>query len=276
MLLLSIILPVYNNVAYIAKAIDNYLSQSCADSELIIMDGGSSDGTVDVIAGYAKIHASITWISEKDKGQSDAMNKGIKLAKGKYISFLNVDDYYSSGCLQEVTEILTKNPSIQYLVGNCNVWNQYGDLIYVNRPSKLQKWHVFSGYHFSVNPTAYFYQKNLHAQVGYYSLTNHYTMDLEMIFRFRKVTKFHYFPKGWGNFRLLPNAKTFEDQLANQLEFRKMELVKLNLKELSFYLQLRVHLYRFRRTYLPIIVKGFYKLFDKVSFELNHFLIKKK
>jgi glycosyltransferase involved in cell wall biosynthesis len=276
MLLLSIITPVYNNVNYISIAIDNYLSQACADSELIIVDGGSSDGTVDVIAAYAKIHVSITWISEKDKGQSDAMNKGIKLAKGKYISFLNVDDYYSSGCLQEVTEILTNNPNIQYLVGNCNVWNQHGDLIYVNRPSKVQKWHVFSGYHFSVNPTAYFYQKSLHAQVGYYSLTNHYTMDLEMIFRFRKVVKFQYFPKIWGNFRLLPNAKTFEDQLSNQLELRKMELVKLNLKELSFYLQLRVHLYRFRRTYLPIIVKGFYKLFDKVSFELNHFLIKKK
>ncbi len=263
-------------MVYIAKAIENYLSQACADSEIIIVDGGSSDGTVDVIAAYAKIHASITWISEKDQGQSDAMNKGIKLAKGKYISFLNVDDYYSPGCLEEVVGILTHNPSIQYLVGDCNVWDQYGDLIYVNKPSKVQKWHVFSGFHFSVNPTAYFYQKSLHAEVGYYSLTNHYTMDLEMIFQFRKVTKFTYYPKKWGNFRMLPNAKTFEDQSSNQLELRKKELVYGNLKTVSLPIQFLVYFYRVKRKYFPLIQTAFNKVVDKIKFEFNHFLISKK
>ncbi len=263
-------------MAYIAKAIENYLSQACADSELIIVDGGSSDGTVDVIVAYANIHTSVTWISEQDEGQSDAMNKGIKLAKGKYISFLNVDDYYSPGCLEEVIEILTKNPSIQYLVGDCNVWDQYGDLIYVNKPSKVQKWHVFSGFHFSVNPTAYFYQKSLHAEVGYYSLTNHYTMDLEMIFQFRKLTKFTYYPKKWGNFRMLPNAKTFEDQSSNQLELRKKELVHKNLKTVSLPIQCMVYFYIKKRNYFPLIQTAFNKVVDKIKFEFNNFLISKK
>ena len=105
MLLLSVITPVFNNVTYISVAIENYLSQQCAYSELLIMDGGSTDGTKEVIAQYAKDFPSIRWVSEKDKGQSDAMNKGIGLAKGKYISFLNVDDYYSEGCLDDLLHI---------------------------------------------------------------------------------------------------------------------------------------------------------------------------
>ena len=256
-------------MAYISKAIENYLSQACADSELIIVDGGSSDGTVDVIAGYAKIHASITWISEKDQGQSDAMNKGIKLAKGKYISFLNVDDYYSPGCLEEVTGILKNNPDIQYLVGDCTVWDQHGELIYVNRPAKVQKWHVFSGYHFSVNPSAYFYQKSLHDLVGYYPLENHFNMDLEMILRFRVVVTFDYFPKVWGNFRMLPAAKTFEDQTSNLLEVRKDILIKKYINKQPIWIQLCIRLYKVKRKFIPIVTKLMYVILDKLKFELR-------
>ena len=256
-------------MAYIAKAIENYISQACADSELIIVDGGSSDGTVDVIEAYAKINTSITWISEKDQGQSDAMNKGINLAKGKYISFLNVDDYYSPACLEEVTGILTNNPSIQYLVGDCNVWDHHGDLIYVNRPAKVQKWHVFSGYHFSVNPTAYFYQKSLHDLVGYYPLENHFNMDLEMILRFRDVVTFDYFSRVWGNFRMLPDAKTFEDQTSNLLEVRKDILIKKYINKQPIWIQLCIRLYKAKRKFIPIASKWSYKILDKLKFELR-------
>jgi len=266
-LLLSIITPVYNNVAYIAKAIENYLSQACADSELIIVDGGSTDATIDVIKAYANIHSSITWISEQDQGQSDAMNKGIKLAKGKYISFLNVDDYYSDGCLNEVCQILKQNPEINYLVGDCNVWDQLGKLIYVNRPSKIKKWHVYSGFHFSVNPSAYFYQKSLHDKVGLYPLENHFNMDLEMILRFCRVTNFDYYPKIWGNFRMLPNAKTFEDQDTNQLEVRKQLLLKRHQKKQTLVIQFFTKFYIIKRVYQPKISRFISVYLDKIKLE---------
>ena len=82
-MLLSLIIPVYNNVAYISKAIENYIAQSCSHAELIVVDGGSEDGTVEVIKHYASLNNSIRWISEKDNGQSQAMNRGIRLAQGK-------------------------------------------------------------------------------------------------------------------------------------------------------------------------------------------------
>jgi glycosyltransferase involved in cell wall biosynthesis len=269
--LLTVITPVFNNVTYISLAIDNYLSQSCQFSELLIMDGGSTDGTKEVIARYAKDFPSIRWVSEKDKGQSDAMNKGITLAKGKYISFLNVDDYYSEGCLNEVCQILTENPDINYLVGDCNVWDQTGNLIYINRPSKVKKYHVFSGHHFSVNPSAYFYQKSLHDKIGLYPLENHYTMDLEMILCFRGVITFDYYPKVWGNFRMLPNAKTFEDQASNLSELRKKELISRYLKKQSFVLQIEVRMYRFYHFYQPLIKKTINKVIDKIKYEIKRF-----
>jgi glycosyltransferase involved in cell wall biosynthesis len=268
-LILSVIIPVFNNVAYISLALDNYISQNCGNSELIVIDGGSTDGTKEVIELYIANNKNISWISEKDEGQSDAMNKGIKLAKGKYISFLNSDDYYSDGCLNEVCQLLIINPSIRYLVGDCNVWDQFGKLIYVNRPSKLKKWHVLSGYHFSVNPSAYFYQKSLHDEVGYYPNDNHFNMDLEMILRFREVTKFHYYPKVWGNFRMLPEAKTFEDQTSNLLEKRKQDLVRLFFIKQPFYLKGMIIMYRLKKNYLPRFIYILRKVRDKLLYEIS-------
>jgi glycosyltransferase involved in cell wall biosynthesis len=272
MVLLTVITPVFNNVTYISVAIENYLSQQCSYSELLIMDGGSTDGTKEVIAQYAKDHPSIRWVSEKDKGQSDAMNKGIGLVKGKYISFLNVDDYYSDGCLNEVCQILTENSDINYLVGDCNVWDQTGKLIYVNRPSKVKKYHVFSGHHFSVNPSAYFYQKSLHEKVGLYPSDNHYNMDLEMILRFRGITRFDYYPKVWGNFRMLPNTKTFEDQASNRLEERKLKLIETVLSKQSKYIQVRVKLYQFERLFKSKFNYLIRKIKDKIVFEFSKML----
>jgi glycosyltransferase involved in cell wall biosynthesis len=269
--LLTIITPVYNNVTYISYAIENYLSQACTSSELLIMDGGSTDGTKQVIEQYAENYPYIRWISEKDSGQSDAMNKGIELASGKYISFLNVDDYYSVGCLNEVCQILIKRPEINYLVGDCNVWDEYGNLIYVNRPYKVKKHHVYSGYHFSVNPTAYFYQKNLHKLVGFYPLDNHYNMDLEMILLFRGVTTFDYYPKVWGNFRMLPNSKTFEDLKSNNLGFRKQELLRKYLSKQSLIIKLFVFVYVTKRKYFPIFKKLYFIFRDKIKYEISRF-----
>ena len=267
MLLLTVITPVFNNVTYISAAIENYLSQKCAFSELLIMDGGSTDGTKEVIAQYTKDNSSIRWVSEKDKGQSDAMNKGIALAKGKYISFLNVDDYYSEDCLNEVCHILKQKPEINYLVGDCNVWGQTGELIYVNRPSKVKKWHVFSGHHFSINPTAYFYQKSLHDKVGLYPLDNHYNMDLEMILCFRGVIVFDYYPKVWGNFRVLPNSKTYNDNSSNYLEERKQILLKRHQKKQTFIIQICTQLYILKRVYQPKLMRFISICIDKIKFE---------
>ncbi len=221
---LSILLVVLNNRQFIAAAIQNYLDQQCAESELVIIDGASTDGTKEIIESLAKNNPQTRWVSEKDKGQSDAMNKAIRMAKGEYISFLNVDDYYQPNTLNQIIQLIKSGETAEFMVGNCNVWDSNGKLIYVNRPKKLKPWHILSGKYLPVNPTAYFYKKSIHGKVGFYSVENHYNMDLEFIAKASLMVDIKYVDQTWGNFRMLPDTKTVKDIDSGLLEKRKREL----------------------------------------------------
>jgi len=266
---LSILLVVLNNKAFIAQAMDNFVAQSCPDAELLVMDGASTDGTLSIIQDYAARYPSIRYVSEKDAGQSDAMNKGLRLAKGEFVSFLNVDDYYSEGVLNEVVRLLQSDASIDFITGNCNVWDAQGELIYLNRPTPIEKHHVLSGYHFPVNPTAYFYRRSIHEKIGFYNEKNHYNMDLEFIIQTALQYKITYVDRIWGNFRMLPNSKTFSDQSTKQLEIRKHELLSTYIKKTSYYVQLQVWLYRMKKKQYPRIHYFFRVLQDKINFEVS-------
>ena len=277
MFLFSIITPVYNNIEYIEECIKNVISQGDINLEHLIIDGGSSDGTVQVIEKYALKHPHIRWLSEKDNGQSDAMNKGIKLAKGEYISFLNVDDFYSEGTLSQVSTIISSN-NLSFIVGDCNVLDESGELIYINKPSKLKSQHILAGYPFPVNPSAYFYKKELHDKVGPYNVKNHYNMDLEFLIEISFIEKMSYFSESWGNFRVLPLAKTGSDQQNGNLEKRKKELFNNYLKNSSFKLKVATFSSRFVRVgykKLLILKKGLSLPFEMVYWKTRKLLIKK-
>jgi glycosyltransferase involved in cell wall biosynthesis len=118
----SIITVAYNAVGTIAQAINSVLGQSCRDIEHIIIDGGSSDGTVDVVKSYGNKIAK--FVSEPDKGIYDAMNKGIKLAQGEVVGILNSDDLYADDSVLERVSGIFKEKSVD----SC-----YGDIVYVDR-----------------------------------------------------------------------------------------------------------------------------------------------
>ena len=237
-LFLSIITPVFNNIEYIEKCIQNVISQDCNEIEHLIIDGESTDGTVQIIEKYALKYPHIRWLSEKDNGQSDAMNKGIKLSKGIFISFLNVDDFYSDKALNEVKQILKNDKNLSFIVGDCDVLKANGELFYTNHPKKLNTWNILSGYYFPVNPSAYFYRRDLHTKIGMYNAENHYNMDIEFLIEASLYTKMTYFPKKWGNFRLLENTKTVNDQGAGLSEQRKIDLFNRYLKQVSLKIKL--------------------------------------
>jgi glycosyltransferase involved in cell wall biosynthesis len=222
--LLTVITAVWNNKTYMAKAIENFLSQQCAEAEMVIIDGASTDGTAEIIQSYANKYPLIRFVSEPDSGQSDAMNKGIAMARAPYISFLNVDDFYEEGALNAVCHTILTYVSPDFIVGNCNVWNNQGELIYVNKPKRLKSWHLLSGETLPVNPSAYFYKKSIHQYCGLYSPNNHYCMDLEFLVKASRECSMLYIDQVWGNFRMLEGTKTFSDQKAGNLEQRKQEL----------------------------------------------------
>lgn len=210
--MISVITPVYNGERFIDSCIKVVIDQACPDVEHIIMDGGSTDRTVEIIKQYAQEYPHIRWISEKDLGQSDAMNKGIAMAKGEILGILNVDDFYEPNVLKRISEIFKTLPEPSLLVGNCNLWNDEGNLIDVNKPAKLNLSHLLTGwwhrYPFPYNPSAYFYHTSLHQIIGPYDVNDHYSMDLDFILRAVQVATVKYVDETWGNWRIIKGTKT--------------------------------------------------------------------
>lgn len=105
--LFSIIIPTYNSEQTLVNCLDSIVYQTFQDFEIMIVDGVSSDNTLRIVNHFANRYSNIRWISEKDKGIYDAMNKGIKLAKGKWLSFLGCDDsLYSTNTLADLQKEL--------------------------------------------------------------------------------------------------------------------------------------------------------------------------
>lgn len=207
---ISIITPCYNAAIFISVCIENVIEQSC-DCEHIIIDGGSTDGTQEIIAKYASKYPHIRWVSEKDSGQSDAMNKGIRMAKGEILSFLNADDYYQPGTLNRVLEIFKNVRSPAFVVGNCRIFNHSGKLIRTNKPAQLSVSRILSGeMEHPVNPAAYFYHKRLHDLCGDYQVDEHHMMDVDMLLRMLRIAHIHYFDEDWGNWRVHRGTKSFK------------------------------------------------------------------
>jgi len=219
---LTIITPVYNSIQFIEKCILNIIEQNCGEqTEHLIMDAGSTDGTLQVIKEYAARYPHIRFVSEPDKGQSDAMNKGIVLAKGEIISFLNADDAYFPFVLRRILHLFDTKTHLEFITGNCKVISNEGDLIYLNRPQRVKAYHLYSYTEaFPVNPAAYFYKKAIHTRAGMYDIDDHYTMDYDFILRAALITDIIYFNEDWGYAVYHDGSKTQQD-LANDVMFEK-------------------------------------------------------
>ena len=112
--LISIIMPSLNQGKYLDQAILSVLDQTYPHKELIVVDGGSTDESVGILKKYGH---SIRWVSELDNGQADALNKGLRMANGEIIGWLNSDDYYETNALSIVADLF-KRPDVQWLVGD--------------------------------------------------------------------------------------------------------------------------------------------------------------
>jgi glycosyltransferase involved in cell wall biosynthesis len=227
--MISVITPVYNGEQFVAACIQGVIDQQCPDVEHIIIDGGSNDQTVEMIQRYAAQHPHIRWISEKDQGQSDAMNKGIAMARGEILGILNVDDDYEANVLNRITEIFKSLPEPSFVVGNCNVWDGDGSLLFVNQPRNLKLSDLLLGWNVNpipANPAAYFYHTSLHNQVGLYRVDEHCLMDLQFILEAVQIANVIYIDETWGNFRLHQTTKTFQSLQTREVTHRVRQMLR--------------------------------------------------
>jgi hypothetical protein len=189
------------------------------------------------------------------------MNKGIILAKNEIIGILNVDDFYEPNVLNSVTEIFKNLPKPSFLVGNCNVWDTQGNLRLVNKPAKLRLTDLLLGFDinpFPMNPSAYFYHKSLHNQIGFYEVEEHYVMDLDFILKAVQVAQVKYVDETWGNFRNIKGTKSLNAYESGQVYQLQERLLNPYRKSLSINQQLQINIGRFVG-YFPVRIRYFYQ-----------------
>jgi glycosyltransferase involved in cell wall biosynthesis len=172
----TIITPSLNAARYIEGAIQSVLQQGYPDVEHVVVDGGSADGTLEIL----KRHPHLKWICEPDRGQGDAMNKGFRLSTGKIIGYLNADDYYLPGAFDAAFPVLQRGAA--FVVGKIQVLMDDGSS-WVNdaRVGHLEMLRHWEPDAFCVNPVGYFYRREVQERVGGFSEDNRLAMDLEFL-----------------------------------------------------------------------------------------------
>ncbi len=169
---ISILSPSFNSQGTIEKAILSVLNQGYPNFEMIVCDGGSTDGTVEILKKYPQVK----WISEPDKGQSDAMNKAFRMSTGDIIAYLNVDDYFQRGAFFEVARKFKENPEANMLISN--LFFEFSNHTFTRVPEREYKKIMLPfRYMFPINPVSYFYKRRVQDEIGPFPLDNHFTMD---------------------------------------------------------------------------------------------------
>lgn len=178
----SVITPSYNQASYLEETIRSVLDQDYPNIEYIIIDGGSTDGSVDIIRKYESRLAY--WISEPDRGQTHAINKGMEKATGKYRAYLNSDDCYLPGALSQVVAAFQENPDVDLVYGRCRMVDRHGRTIgqragdISNTDELLDLWRVWWGGRNFVQPEV-FWTARVAERIGPFREDLHYVMDYE-------------------------------------------------------------------------------------------------
>jgi hypothetical protein len=177
--LVSIVTPSFNQAKYLEETIISVLNQDYPNTEYLIMDGGSSDGSIDVIRKYE--HRLAFWISEKDDGQAHAINKGWRRSRGEIVAYLNSDDIYMQGAISKAVRAFAEHPEWAMLYGDCGLINESGAFIgsLMARPFDLKSLLLRC----TIGQPAVFIRRSALETVGMLDESFHMAMDYDLWMR---------------------------------------------------------------------------------------------
>lgn len=204
--LVSIVTPSFNQAKFLEETIRSVLAQDYPSIEYILIDGGSTDGSVEIIQKYA--HRLAYWVSEKDRGQTDALNKGFAAATGNIFAWLNSDDTYQPGAIRSAVDFLTSHPRVGLVYGDLNFINERGEIVGKFPAAQTNLVRLRRGYVHIPQPAAFF-RADLWKKVGPLDPSFYFAMDYDLWVRLAGVSDLQYLPgQVWANFRLHGSGKT--------------------------------------------------------------------
>jgi glycosyltransferase involved in cell wall biosynthesis len=213
---LSVITPSFGQGQFIERTIQSVLAQNDPDWEYVICDGGSTDQTLEILRDYGDHYPNLNWISEPDRGQADAINKGIAMTSGEIIAWINSDDIYYPAAFAAVRAVFMAHPEVQVI---------YGQADYIDEQDRVLEPYPTGGWNYQkllencylCQPTVFF-KRSLVEACGNLNQQLHYCLDYELWLRFGQQTNFYYLPQTLAGFRLYQDNKTLGQRTQSHVE----------------------------------------------------------
>lgn len=207
---ISVITPTLNQGRFIERTIESVLNQGYPNLEYIVVDGGSQDGTINILKKHEK---QLVWISGKDRGQADAINKGIRMSTGNIMAYLNSDDVYEQGALKRVGEYCAAHPDAMWMTGKCRIIDEQ------DRETRgmITRYKNFLLKHFSykvllvtnpVSQPATFWRREIVNEMGIFDSNEHLVMDYEYWLRIGRKYRLGILDEYLARFRVYSTSKT--------------------------------------------------------------------
>jgi GT2 family glycosyltransferase len=203
MQLVSIITPSYNQASYLEQTIQSVLEQDYARIEYLVIDGASTDSSVEIIRKYADRFAY--WVAEKDNGQAEAINKGLRRAKGEILGWLNSDDYYLPNTISAVVKVFEENPEAVMVYGDMLAVNAHGQTLNILRYKQysLEDLLCFQ----IIGQPSVFFRRSALEKAGMLDTTFHFLLDHHLWIRLAQQGRILHVPQIWSAARYHAAAK---------------------------------------------------------------------
>jgi glycosyltransferase involved in cell wall biosynthesis len=265
--LISIVTPSFNQANFIGEALASVRLQNNENYEHLVIDGISTDGTVDLLLDQTNNGEGqkLFWISERDGGQSEALNKGFRRANGEIIGWLNSDDRYRARCFEHVVQAFEDNPDVDIIYGDYLIVDEAGKVLKIRREIDFNAFILRYHHILYIPTTATFFRRRIFEEGNWLDEKLQYAMDLEFFIRLSaRGYRFKHIPHLLADFRMQPSSKTCRTPERQRMEhqqvifaaapvFRRLESPSLRVPVLTLLRSIA-----WVRRYSEKMLKGYY------------------